>query len=70
MVSRSVSHEPLRVEDPHLKFHGPRDNLVLATARLQRRDPTRLLVPVLRARAPTLADLDYTPAPLPAAASR
>jgi len=27
-VSRSVSREPLRAEDPHLKFHGPRDNLL------------------------------------------
>ncbi|MDQ3973783.1 MAG: IS66 family transposase [Actinomycetota bacterium] len=39
---------------------------VLATARLQARDPIAVLTPVLRARAPTLADLDYTPAPLPA----
>jgi len=30
-VSRSVSHEPLRAEDPHLKFHEPRDNLPDAT---------------------------------------
>ena len=27
-VWRSVSHEPLHTEDPHLNFHGPRVNLV------------------------------------------
>ena len=26
----SVSHEPLHTEDPHLNFHGPRDNLETA----------------------------------------
>ena len=39
---------------------------VLATCRLQQRDPVTVIIPVLRARGPTPADLDYTPTPLPA----